>query len=585
MGKNIRYENFTGGLNTVSSIGTINQTPRRTESPDMVNMEYYKLGGLKSMEGNTQFGDTQSAKVTSGFDYRKGNDRIMVITLDDGSVKIYDDITETFSTIYTFPTETSRHTIVSFNFGIVISNGVDDLVYYQKDRADTLSGAVSGNISTKNVVGTSTKFTTELHKGDYVIIDGNTYVVDTITDDTNLTLVEDIVGTFSNENIVLSELSLCDAVLVNTDDPTFSQEIRGLAIQSYMGRIFVGGNDGTLYYSEVGKYNGWDIKYQAGGIPPFYSDSSDIYALGLYSSYLTIHRVSYTYFLDGQNEPDTWNLTPYADISCESPQSWVSVNNAYYVFSRKNGGIYPLLKRTIFSDKFVGDELSVKIRNLFDYLDYSNLDKIYCVSNPIKRYLLMYMPMLNGNYSNTAFIFDFQTNTWLIRKVPQMVTCAFRYNDKVYIGTADGKVLQEFKGKTFDGAPIEAYWKSPWIDFGDGSNYTSIREFRIQIPEDEVATFYLRNRRDGLDRYDSRLITNDKEDVVALVWSDDSELITDTEWDNNDWIATGFSTKRFPLPNSYFQSMQVELYCKETGQGINVYSWELHGVEKEEVDW
>jgi len=62
LGRRIRYDNLTGGLNTVSSLGTINQSPNRTETPDCQNVEYFLLGGIKSMEGNTKIGDTLPAR-------------------------------------------------------------------------------------------------------------------------------------------------------------------------------------------------------------------------------------------------------------------------------------------------------------------------------------------------------------------------------------------------------------------------------------------------------------------------------------------------------------------------------------------
>ena len=51
-GKTLSYFNLTGGLNTVQTMATINSTPNRTESPDMVNIEYFKLSGIRTMNGN-----------------------------------------------------------------------------------------------------------------------------------------------------------------------------------------------------------------------------------------------------------------------------------------------------------------------------------------------------------------------------------------------------------------------------------------------------------------------------------------------------------------------------------------------------
>lgn len=62
MGRSLSYKNLTGGLNVENDIGTINQTTKKTESPDMMNVEYYGLGGIKTMEGNIQYGDVQTGK-------------------------------------------------------------------------------------------------------------------------------------------------------------------------------------------------------------------------------------------------------------------------------------------------------------------------------------------------------------------------------------------------------------------------------------------------------------------------------------------------------------------------------------------
>ena len=90
------YNDLTGGLNNVNSIDTINSSTKKTESPDLCNVEFFKLGGIKSMEGNIQFGDKQDEAVIAGWEYTKDNDKYMVIGLADGSVKIYNNSTDEF---------------------------------------------------------------------------------------------------------------------------------------------------------------------------------------------------------------------------------------------------------------------------------------------------------------------------------------------------------------------------------------------------------------------------------------------------------------------------------------------------------
>jgi hypothetical protein len=588
MGATVKYYNLTGGLNTVQGIGTINQSNKRTESPDMKNVEYYKLGGLKSMEGNTQFANTLPSQISLGFEYVYGNNKYMVVTTVDGSLYIYDKITNTFKEIFKFKTPTSRHSICTFNNGIVVSNGIDDLLFYQYGRHNLLSGTVTTSTENNSVTGTGTEFTTELSVGDYIEINSVKYKVIGITSDTELRIEPTPTEAVSDSNYYLSDISELNAVYKNSDDPNISKPVRGLALQSYQGRIFVGGNDGILYYSEVGLIHGWDLKYGAGAIPSFYDDNSDFTAFGLWDKYLIICKRERSYILDGTDADTTnWTLSPYSDFTCDSQQSWLVANNSFLVYTRTGGGIYPLLQRTIYNANYQGNDLSVKIRDSFEYVNTAKFDYIFPVYAPKKKYIMFYIPMLMGVGSNYCFIFDIQSKTWLLRVVPQDVTVAFRYNNEIYIGTSDGKVLKEFSSLTFDGQPIEWYWKSPWFSYGEGSNHLSTREFRINIAEESTNRFHIRNRRDGKDAYNTRAVSNNLDSFIGLVWDVDNEenSLTDTTWDNDSWVTTSHIVKRFPLPKQYFQTTQIEFYGNAVDEGMSIYGFEIDGIQLEEVPW
>ena len=530
MGGIVRYYNLTGGLNTISGLGTINQSPKRTESPDMQNVEYYKLSGLQSMAGNTRFSDTvfqdeegTPATITLGHEYILKDEKYLLVTTytaNESKLWIYNRLTNVFDEIYKFPTATLRHSIVSFNNGVVVSNGVDDLLFYQKGRNTLLSGNVNTDKSSTTLTGTETQFQLELGVGDFINIEGvenNPYRVVSIESDTSLTLDRTPTNSVSMTQIRMSEISLCNAEYINADKAT--TPVRGLALQSYKGRIWVGGEDGVLYYSEIGLIHGWDVEFGAGSIPEFYNDNSDFTALALWDKYLVVCKREQSYLLNASDVDDTnWTIEPYSKYTCDSQQSWIDSVNGLYVYSRTFNGIFPMLSRSIYSALYLGNELSYKIKESFDYINTALYNFIFPVYHPKKNYLLFYIPMLTGVGSNTAFIYDFQTKTWLKRVVPQDVSIAFRYNDEIYIGTRDGKVLKEFSGLTFDGEPIEFYWRSPWFDFGDGTNELTTKEFRLKISEEFTNRFYLRNRRDGIDTFTERPIDNNLNSFIGLVW-------------------------------------------------------------------
>lgn len=800
-GVTTRYYNLTGGLNSLQGIGTINQTPKATETPYCYNVELHKLGGIKTMNGNKQVGNLLPATVTLGHEYTKGSKRYLMICTADGKVWQYNPITQQYSEVYQFSTATNRHSAVNYNQGVVFTNGVDDLVYYQYGRDDLQDGTVTVTDGSANVVGTNTDFTT-LSKGDHISLQGleGEYIIESVTDATHLTLTEKVEisqqqtqdyyaweldgvtyyttttdnnssnvtlykyisnamvqqettgnivnntlqiasgsittitktvvdyycyyfawsptyqniyrpatgyvytknnsngtilystqnftqtsnasalsvakvdlyaglttnptyvpvtghlpsngyltqmglnGSLRNDGVVIGTLSQrssnnithtveetinttttkvyvrvsaddqqvnvpssglemrltpiseLNATYINSDDPSVEEQVRGLAINTWQGRLFVGGNDGTLYYSEVGLIHGWDLKHGAGAIPMFYNDNSDFSALGLYGQYLVIHRKDYTYYLTpGDGTPDTWQLVPFADLSCDSQQSWLSIGNAYYVYSRIHQGVYPLMRRTIFIDNYLGQELSQKITDEFERLNSSAYDKIFPVYEPLKNYIMFYMPMLQGKGSNYCYCYDTITKSWWLRLVPQNVTTAFRFDNKVYIGTADGKILEEFKGITFDGEPIKFSYRTPWFSFGDGTNYLSTREFRVKFDSEHTNHFQVRNRRDGGETYKSRLVTDNKGPIDALFWDigmtytsegdlDDATL-TDTVWDEFEWVDSNHIVKRFPLPDQFFQTEQIEFYGDSLEDGIAIYGFELDRAELEEVPW
>lgn len=545
MGAIVQYYNLTGGINTVNGIGTINQTPRRTESPDMQNVEFYKLGGLKSMEGNTRFSKTVlTSSVVLGHEYIYEDRKYLLVFTTDGDIWEYDRVLDEFVSLNTrlglgkdstvgrkiFNIPTPRFSAVNFNNGVVFSNGVEDLVYYKKDRHILTTGKVNGNQGSKIISGDLTVFKTEIHKGDFIAFGYGSkeyYLVDEVTNDTSLIVTKELKSNIMNQDLYIGEISFCNASMINSTDITNEDEtkdligtpVRGLALQSYQGRLWVGGTDGILYYSEVGLYNGWDIKYGAGNFPTFYNDTSAFSALALWDKVLVICKRERTYILDGTDSNDAnWKIEPFGVNTVESQQSWIDCNNGLWGFSKRENGIYPILQRTIYNAYFGGNNLSLKISGLFDYINQAKYDEIFPVYHPKKSYIMFYIPLLTGIGSNDCFCYDTEAKAWLHRKVPQEVTSAFEFNNEVYIGTKDGRVLKEFSGLTFDGEPIEFYWKSPWFYFGDSTNNKTTKEFRVKISEENTNNFHIRNRRDGKDTANTRTIKSDLGAFIGLVW-------------------------------------------------------------------
>ena len=559
-GRSLNFYNLTGGLNTVQDLYTINSTPNRTETPKMVNIDYYKLGGIKTMLGNKQIAPqfTDSGSITCGYEYQLDNVLYLIITTSTGRCYQYNNTTKTFSQFYKFNSTTERHSMVEFASGLVITNGQDQMIYYKPDREDELVGTVSGTIEnadteakltiTKDKKTETENITLALTVGDRVKIGDYYYWVTNVQpeitneegDVTTQASVSVIIVDFLNENqtssteptypititnskVQYTGISRIAAYLTNTDEanPIDPIPINGLAIAAYKGRLWVGNTDGRLLYSELGLYNGWDIKYDAGAFENFEEDGSNFTGLANWSEYLICHKKQNTYILDANNDDSTqWSIKPYSENTCYSQQSMLVCNEGYFIYSDISTSVLPLLSRSIYNTTYQGKDISVKIRDSFNYLDITKLDKIFACYYPKKQYLMFYMPFQNGNgYSNKCYIYDLLTKSWLYRELPQKITCAFTYDNEVYIGTEDGYVLKEFESSSFNGEPIQFEYTTPSFIWGGGINNVTTSEFRVKLLNETSNNFYIETIRNGYKvSKDKRLINTNKDNGVSLVW-------------------------------------------------------------------
>lgn len=489
MSKSISYSNLTGGLNTVQDYATINSNPSRTETPDMLNIEYYKLGGIQTMKGNTQIGNSLGAKVTAGYEYIIGNNVYLIVTTETDNIYEYDKLNDTFTPIGTMSNNASasseeyhpRHCIVGYDNGVVIVNGWS-VYYYNK------------------TTGTKTNYIPQLQ------ITG---------------------GTSSSSG--------------STDTETI--KFHPNCVVSLNGRLFMGANSvetdstttyngGMLFYSGVGlgiqeTWKAGTTYEDAGAFKEFFEDTSNFTALGTWAEFIVIHKIQNTFILDVTGDTsDAWTLKHYSEYTTDSQQSYVKVNNGYYTYVKEAGGIYALLTRSIYNNTYQGGDFSAKIKDSFEYLDTERYNEIYATYNPKKKYIMFYMPMTDNvtsegefNGSSDCFIMDLQTKSWLHRKVPQYVTAAFKFDDNTYIGTSDGLVLQEFRGKAFNGEAIQFHYITPPFLWGGGTNKTTTKEFRVKLVGDQSNHFYIESYRDGNHTAKSkRLVKNVGDNLGGLIW-------------------------------------------------------------------
>lgn len=535
MSKTLGFFNLTGGLNTVQDYATINSNPSRTETPDMLNIEYYKLGGIQTMKGNTQVGNKVEGKVTCGYEYIVGNNVYMIITDSLDNIYEYDKLNDTFTKIGTMEynqiegqLHDSRHSMIGYNNGVVIVNGWSTF-YYNK---------VTGDKKTYIPIFEVTNTTTSVETGD------NTYTTTEIVKSLDYQVHPNCIA--SSQGRLFYGCNSVDVVMTNIDGvdtpaykvvTTVSTTTGGTTttadpVTTYEKVTDTTYDSGMLIYSGVGlgTQETWvqgETNDDAGAFKEFFEDTSNFTALGTWAEFIVIHKLQNTYILDcsGSLSSD-WTLKHYSEYTTDSQQSYIKVNNGYYTYVKEAGGIYALLTRSIYNNTYQGGDFSAKIKDSFEYLDTERYNEIYATYNPKKKYIMFYMPMTDNvtsegefNGSSDCFIMDLQTKSWLHRKVPQYVTAAFKFDDNTYIGTSDGLVLQEFRGKTFNGEAIQFHYITPPFLWGGGTNKTTTKEFRVKLVSDQSNHFYVESYRDGNHTAKSkRLVKNIGDNLGGLIW-------------------------------------------------------------------
>ena len=99
----------------------------------------------------------------------------------------------------------------------------------------------------------------------------------------------------------------------------------------------------------------------------------------------------------------------------------------------------------------------------------------------------------------------------------------------------------------------------------------------------------LRVRKDISSDYIERKISSEIYDTDALVWDDgipDNGNLT--YWDENTWVKTGITVRRFPTERQFFYNYQIEFTTEDTPvedgvQGFAIYGFDIRNIQLEET--
>ncbi len=282
---------------------------------------------------------------------------------------------------------------------------------------------------------------------------------------------------FFIKNNLTSDIIDCNLKKTN-NDVIFSN-----VISIYKGRVWVA-SESSLYFSALGRYDDFQSDNDAGYINDFYTDTDDIIALEPYKDYLAIYKKDAVYLLTG-NSPDDFAILPFANKGASSSRSIVTVNNKQYFLTK---GIFTLEIGSL-NQICLGNEITLKIKPEFSNFDSTKMNTAIALHYENKNEIWYFFPYKNDAYFHTIWINDYVNKAWYKRVLPQDITAACLFEDKIFTADKNGKIYQEDIGNTFNGEPISFCWKSPFLSIGNPSVRKSIDEFYFILDETEENNF------------------------------------------------------------------------------------------------
>lgn len=256
--------------------------------------------------------------------------------------------------------------------------------------------------------------------------------------------------------------------LTDTEGNPIYSEVIGI----YNGRVWVADN-ATIYYSALGTYDDFTTQDDAGYIRNFHTNTDAITALFPYKGYLAIYKKNAVYLLSGISGSD-FSITLFADKGALSSKCIVNVENKQYFLSN---GIYALEQVGELNQIQLGSEISANINSVFEKFNKTLMNNAMALHYENKNQVWFLFPYTDDEYFHTIWINDYVNKCWYKRKLPQDITTACLFDDKVLTADTNGKIFIEDYGSTFDGEAIEFFWKSPFFALNTPHKRKMIDEF------------------------------------------------------------------------------------------------------------
>lgn len=570
---NKEFYDLSGGINYAASKVALGAQLKKVHFEDATNIMLYKDNGIELVNGNIDILSVplpNDAYVTGILGYKiKGIDNL-VCTDSNGFAYEINDVNGTYTQIHSGLTADTKTNMFQFGDGVVFTDGITEQFIYFKNRSTTTTGTVTIN-GTVDVVGIGTLFMDEIGIGDVIIVNGEEQIVESITDDLNLVVRDAFASSATGEALTLKKISYLNTTTVIGGEDV---EIRSLTGWQFFDRIFIGTEDGVLYWSALGTFNDWTTANDAG----FTADINlPITNIKDYKGYLILyhgHLIGST-LMTGTTTPENFSFTfKFTDRGTESPWGVCTIENDQYF---DDAGIFSISQVGTLNQIRLSAEHSLNLHPsdegfLEGFYDLARKDEVIALPYIKRREIWFYFPQEDVSELKTVFMYDYVNKCWFKRVQTQEVTCGTIFKEKIFTGTKDGKILREDFGDTFDGEVIPFDAKTQYFNFGVINKDKEVDEFFIIMEGSKINKFDFSIRvnydeSETLDKY--QIDVNQQNNIwddVSSIWDDAGTI----------WAVERSVTQSEQLWGSN-RSVQL-IFNNSTGGGIGILGFEFRDI-------
>lgn len=355
-----------------------------------------------------------------------------------------------------------------------------------------------------------------------------------------------------------------------------NEDIRGLAVKVFDNRIFLASGSGLFScgLGDVTDWNSADVETtRAGYIKNFMNKSSTITGIEIYKKTLMIHRTTDTVTLSGTS--GSYEMSVISNVGAVNPFSIANLDDyQMYFLKHINGvGLYYISANQLGTIK-AESEISSFVHEEFANIDGERLDEIRVIANTDKNEIWIHLP--RTDYPSNAYwlIYSLTNKCFYPPRITQPITSAWVYNGDIYIGTADGKILKEDYGKTFDGTSISFSADSCSLDFDTLLKKKIRQQCRFTLDgtreNDFILSFIHNDIESSIKSYEIKPTVTD-----SMFWSSGVEEEAQFLWGAN-WASNTPPIIKKGKPSS-FRTLKIR-FSGESGD-IGLIDFELPEVE------